>query len=81
MMLGEQMRREDRHHLYWYAKRIGMFVLALAFVGLVMLFGYVQLRQGDFNATLPMLLIGAAGAVGAVVWYWAHTEERRSTEE
>ncbi len=81
MMLGEKMRREERNHLYWYAKRIGMFAVALALVGLVMLFGYVQLTQGDFSPTVPVLLIGGAAGLGAVLWYWAHTEERRSAED
>lgn len=81
MLVGERMRREERKQLYWYAKRVGIFTIALAAMGLVMLFGYAQLSKGEFNPTLLMIVLGAVAGVGAVVTYWAHTEERRSAEE
>jgi len=76
ILIGEQVRREDRKHLYWLLKRLGLLVAALSFFGLLILFAYSRMRQ-DFSPTLWMLLIGAIGGGGVVAAYWAYTEDRR----
>ena len=81
MMLGDRIRREDRVQVYFYAQRIGMFGAVLAFMGMIMLFGYTRLTQGEFNPTPGMLLLGFFMAGGASVSYWAHAQARHSKEE
>lgn len=76
MMIGEQSRREDRRQIYWVALRIGVFVAIMALLGLLILFAYSRIRE-DYNPTFWMLAIGALGAAGVTVAYWAHTEGRR----
>ena len=76
MMIGEQMRREDRKQIHWLTKRLGFFTTAMSVFGLLILFAYSRMRE-DYHPTVSMLIIGAIGAVGAVAVYWAYTEERR----
>ncbi len=76
LLIGEQMRRDDRKHVYWYVKRIGFFLAGFAFFILLMLFAMWRVRQ-EFNPTVWMLVMAAVGAGGIAAVYWAFTEERR----
>lgn len=81
MLMGEQARREGRSDLYFYAKRIGLFTVALGFAGLLMLFAYARISGGDFNPIPGMFGLGILTAGGAVAAYWAVTEAARSRDE
>lgn len=77
MVLGEQMRADDRGPVYWYAKRIGIFMVALGIAGLVMLLGYTQLTQAEGTPVFGMLFLAAFSGAGAVLSYWGHVESKR----
>jgi len=76
ILLGEQLRREDRKQLYWLVLRLGIFSAAMSGFGLLILFAYSRMRE-DFSPTFWMLVIGALGGVGVVAAYWAYAEDRR----
>ncbi len=76
MLIGEQLRREDRKQVHWLAKRLGIFAAAMSMFGLLILFAYSRMRE-DFQPAIWMLMIGAAGAAGIVAAYWAYVEDRR----
>lgn len=76
MLIGEQMRRDDRKQVYWYAKRIGFFLAGFAFFILLMVFTMWRIRQ-EFNPTGWMLATSAVGAGGLAMAYWAYAEDRR----
>lgn len=81
MMIGEQMRRDNRVQVYFYTQRIALFVSALAFIAMIMLYAYSRLRGGDFNPILGLISFGLVMAGGASVSYWAHAESRRAKED
>lgn len=81
IMMGEQARLEGRSDLYFYAKRIGLFSVALGIAGLFMLFAYARLSGGDFNPIPTMFGLGILTAGGAVAAYWASTESSRSRDK
>ena len=81
MMVGEQMRRDNRVQVYFYTQRIALFVSALAFMAMFMLYTYSRLKGGDFNPILGLIFFGIIMAGGASVSYWAHTESRRAKED
>ena len=76
MLVGEQLRREDRKQVYWLAFRLGTFAALMSVLGLLILFAYSRMRE-DFSPTFWMLVIGAAGAAGVVTAFWAYAEDRR----
>lgn len=81
MMVGEQMRRDNRSQVYFYIQRIALFVSVIAFMGMIIVYAYSRLRGGDFNPVLGLVLLGLVMAGGASVSYWAHAESRRAKEE
>lgn len=76
MLVGEQMRREDRKHVYFYVKRIGLFLFVFALFVLLILFAMWRVRP-EFNPTAWMLVTAALGAGGIAAVYWAYAEDRR----
>ena len=80
-MVGEEMRRDNRVQVYFYTQRIALFVSALAFMAMFMLYTYSRLKGGDFNPILGLIFFGIIMASGASVSYWAHTESRRAKED
>jgi len=81
LMLGDQMRRENRSQVYFYVQRIGLFVAVLGMMGMVMLFGYTQLSKGEFNPMIGMILLGLVMAGGASTSYWGYVQSRHAKEE
>ncbi len=81
MMIGEQMRRDNRVQIYFYTQRIAFFVSVLAFMAMIMVYAYSRLRGGDFNPILGLVFFGLLMAGGASVSYWAHAESRRAKED
>ena len=81
MMIGEQMRRDQRAGVYFYAQRISLFVSGLAFMAMIMLYAYSRLSRGEFNPLIGMIFLGLIMAGGASVSYWASTEMRRAKED
>lgn len=76
MLIGEQMRREDRKHIYWYVKRVGFLLAGFSVFVLLMLFAMWRVRP-EFNPTAWMLVTAAMGAGGVAAAYWAYAEDRR----
>jgi hypothetical protein len=76
LLVGEEMRREERKQLHQLARRLGVFCTVMAVIGLLILFAYARIRQ-DFSPTFWMLLIGALGAAAATAAYWGYAEGRR----
>lgn len=76
MLIGEQMRLDDRKQIYWYVKRFGFLLAGFAFFVLLMLFAWWRVRP-EFNPTLWMLVTAAIGAGGIAAAYWAYAEDRR----
>ncbi len=83
MMIGEEMRRDDRAQTYFYTQRIALFVSVLAFMSMIMLYAYWRLKGGEFNLNLKLGLffLGLLMAGGASISYWAHAESRRAKED
>lgn len=81
MMVGEQMRRDNRAQVYFYIQRIALFVSVIAFMGMIIVYAYSRLRGGDFDPVLGLFLLGIVMAGGASVSYWAHVESRRAKED
>lgn len=81
MMIGEQLRRDNRVQIYYYTQRIALFVSVIAFMAMIMLYAYSRLRGGDFNPILGLIFFGLVMAGGASVSYWAHAESRRAKED
>ena len=80
IMIGEEMRRSDRTETYVLARRIGIFVVAMAVCGLVILFGFARLAGDEFNPFPYMLLLGLVAAGGGAAAYWGYVEARRHKE-
>ena len=81
MMIGEQMRRDNRSQAYFYAQRIALFISVLAFMAMIMLYTYARLKGGEFNPIFGLVFLGLVMAGGASVSYWAHAESRRAKED
>jgi len=81
MMLGEQMRRDNRSQKYFYIQRISLFASVLSFGAMIMLFAYSRLKQGEFNPLVGLIFFAFIMAGAASVSYWAYTEMRRAKEE
>lgn len=81
MMIGEEMRRDQRAGVYFYAQRISLFVSVLAFMAMIVLYAYSRLREGEFNPVIGLIFLGLIMAGSASVSYWAWTEMRRAKEE
>lgn len=81
MMLGAQMRRDNRSQKYFYIQRSSLFVSFLSFMAMIMIFGYSRLSRGEFNPLIGLIFFAfiMAGAVSTA--YWASTEMRRAKEE
>jgi hypothetical protein len=79
MLIGEELRREDRRQVYWYVKRFGVFIAGCSFFMLLVLFALWRVRP-EFNPTFWMLTISAVGAAGVAMTYWAFAEDRRHRE-
>ncbi len=76
LLIGEQLRQEDRKQVRWLAKRLGAFVAVMSLFGLLILFAYSRMRE-EYSPTVWMLILGAVGAAGIVATYWAYTGDRR----
>lgn len=81
MMLGEQMRRENRSQRYFYVQRISLFVSGLSFMAMIMLYAYSQLSRGEFNPLIGLIFFAFVMSGAASVSYWAYTEMRRANED
>lgn len=80
MLIGEQMRRADRSHVFWYAKRIGFLAAGFAVFMLLMLFAMWRVRP-EFNPMGWMLAMAAVAAGGIAAVYWAYTEDKRHRDQ
>lgn len=81
MILGEQMRRDNRSQKFFYVQRIALFVSGLSFMAMVMLYAYSQLRRGEFNPLIGLIFFAFVMAGAASVSYWAYTEMRHAKED
>jgi H+/Cl- antiporter ClcA len=77
IMIGEEMRRSDRTHIYTLALRLGIFFVVMSFVGLVILFGLARISGDDFNPYPYMIVLGIVAGASGVAAYWGYAEARR----
>ena len=76
MAIGNQVLEDDNQQVFYYAKRIGAFVSVLSIFGVIIIAGYMQLSQDEFNALPWFVFTTLVGLLGIATATWAHRRSK-----